>query len=234
MTENNPKNRLQEFCQKHKYDMPVYDYKNEEDDFNSEWGGFLSRCVIYIDSSTSIVGVGRGRSKKDAEKMAAQDVYNRLMKSTKHAVKDINTTLYYDIYIDIENINVNELSDLFDRKRYDKAKYVFKGFLSSNHHYAHTLQEYSKAGNNFEKILVPSTRRDAADIGMIMAMTSDICFRTNGRRMYTPDKIICVSRDKFSVAFCELSGQKFYDRIPSTEVIHCSCVKDLEVCLETK
>ena len=198
----NPKNRLQEYCYEQKIDLPIYDSQQTQHGFKSTVT-ITTRCDRHPRQSEKRA-VGIALRKKDAEKVAAHNLMTSL-KTQKVAERCIShnqlrsKSNYVAVYIDIENINVKHLQQLFDSCAFDPTQFLFIGCLSTGHHHALTLFEYK--GIAFQKILVPSTRSDAADIGMIMhALTH------HDGKAHT---VVFVSRDRFSCVFAELADKGF-------------------------
>jgi hypothetical protein len=141
--------------------------------------------------------------------------------NTKYISNDIlkDTNQYIAIYIDVENLknlSVKKLHSLFEEYKFDPTQYLFIGCLSNGHHHAET--DFIFEDIAFQKVLVPSTRNDAADIGMIMhALTH------HSGKAHT---IIFVSGDKFSCVFVELADKGFCTN-NKTKFIQCSNFTEL-------
>jgi len=223
----NPKNRLQEFCQRNSIALPIYD------DCRLENGEYYCKCTILYRQHI-FVGNGTSKKLKEAEKMSADDVLLQLHRHQLSQVRLVSRSDleriqgYVVIYIDMENINVNELSELLRYNKYDPTQYLFRGVLSIGHHYSETNFVFD--GIAFEKILVPSTRSDAADIGMIMHAMSSVSSRHNMENI--PRELIFVSRDRFSCVFIELCEKGFCMDNRNIKVVHCSNVLQLKGCLD--
>lgn len=214
MSHTNHKNRLQEYCQQHKIDLPSYNSFQTNNGF---------RCIITLHSDKiKKQSTGTGTKKKEAEKHAAQNMLKIITEEQTSKMIYIsheqlaNTHQYITIYIDLENLNVKQLQNLFNNYKFNPTQFLFIGFLSTGHHFAETLFEFKDIA--FEKILVPSTRSDAADIGMIMhALT------THNGKAHT---IVFVSRDRFSCVFSELADKGFCTST-KTKFKHCSNFKEM-------
>lgn len=236
----NSKNRLQEYCQSHDLDLPIY----RIDDSYATSSGF--RCISQITAKNGdkLTGYGIEQKIKSAEKRAALDILNKILEMHESEIQHISWPNldggYIAIYLDIENINVKELTQLFSTHKYDPTQFLFVGCLSTNHHYAETefgsIEEFD--GIAFEKVLVPSTRSDAADIGMIMHAlkhhNKSGKSGTSGHHDTVADRLIFVSRDKFSCVFVELSKKGFCFNNDVTKVDHCSCVEDMKRYLQVE
>lgn len=231
----NSKNRLQEFCQQNKLNLPLYDVYNN-DDVNS---GCTFHCKVSIVYENNVfAAIGHGLKVKEAEKAAAQALLDQLELHQASQIqvvnrKDFDGTAsangYTSIYIDMENINVNDLRTLFKYYRFNPDHYCFKGFLSVGHHYSET--EFIFDGISFEKILVPSTRSDATDIGMIMHAMRLLCAPHTRDDHVT--EIVLVSQDRFSCVFAEL-GEKGFCVVKNNrdiKVTHCSNILQLKALL---
>lgn len=221
-TQTSHKNRLQEYCQSERIGFPLYDsYKTQS--------GF--RCIAQLTTkdNTVLKGEGEGTKIKSAEKRAALNILSQLHKKHKSEIKIISRSTasekysYTVTYLDIENINVNQLEELFKTHKYDPTQFLFIGCLSTNHHYAQKQFDYE--GIAFEKVLVPSSRSDAADIGMIMHALRNHIHPLNHK---PASEIIFVSRDKFSCVFIELLNKNFCIDTEDIKALHCSCVNDMK------
>ena len=170
MSSKNCKNRLQEYCQQRKLPLPIYDAYRI--DINGDNKPFRCDAILINENGTHINGVGFGKRIKESEKDAARHILTILEKHQRSNIVHISNAYlkesqrYVAIYLDMENINVKHLSELFKLNRYDPNQFLFIGCLSTGHHYAQTTFNFD--GISFQKVLVPSTRSDAADIGMIM------------------------------------------------------------------
>ena len=140
-------------------DLPVYEqkYSNEE---AGEYmmGGFYMVCSIILNGET-MSGWGYAVKKKNAEKLAAQMILSKMEENDKSMIQYIpgrGDNGYMVVYLDMENINVNNLRRLFKYYRYDSGYFLFVGCLSTGHHYATT--EFGFEDIAFQKVLVPSTR----------------------------------------------------------------------------
>lgn len=225
MSNRNPKNRLQEYCQKNGTMLPEYNIIDLS----------TIECVILLNDKR-VVGRGHGPTRKTAEMMAAEDVLRVVDKYESSKVRVVsknisNSSYFIAVYIDMENINVNDLTELFKYNKYDPTQYIFYGFVSASHHYAQTDFSNNYEGIAFNKILVPSTRSDAADIGMIMTIMK----RWNDKNQCNPNELVIVSRDKFSRVFVDLIQNRFcFEDIEANalNVVYCSCVEDLKKALQ--
>jgi Double-stranded RNA binding motif len=221
---SNPKNRLQEFCQQNTLGLPIYDSDKMED------GLFHSKATILYQHKL-FFGHGKSLKIREAEKEAAEQILATIHErqlSQIQLVSRKDTAGFVAIYIDMENINVNELTDLFKLYKYNPKHFIFRGFLSIGHHYSETNFKFE--GIAFEKILVPSTRSDAADIGMIMHAMTAISLKHASPNI--PAHLIFVSRDRFSCVFIELGDKGFCIDGNVTKVSHCSNVSQLKEVLK--
>lgn len=224
MTESNPKNRLQEFCQKNRLELPKYELIAT----NSE-GDFMVECSIRRDGAR-MEATGEGLRVKEAGKMAAQNLLYKLQIQEERKVNYIRyngerkVKRRMVIYLDMENINVKQLQELFKYNQYEPEYFVFVGFLSTGHHYAQT--DFDFGGVTFEKILVPSTRSDAADIGIVMYVMENH-FEPDTEYTGCTSDIMIVSRDRFSCVFVELASKGFCFNSEMTKVHHASNLEEM-------
>lgn len=223
MTESNSKNRLQEYCQQNRLPLPKYESTPFDD-------GHTATCSIIIDDNT-ISGSGYANKVKEAEKMAAYVIMSKIESELQKRMRYISRADivgiggYIVVYLDIENINVKELRELFKYNRYNSDHILFVGCLSTGHHHATTVFEFE--GISFQKVLVPSTRSDAADIGMIMHAMSNHTYGANGANRVNGAngaacEIIFVSMDRFSSVFVELASKGFSFDVSKTNIYQAS------------
>lgn len=219
---SNYKNRLQEYCQKHRIALPVYNSYLLQ---NNEGGFKCNASIIYED------GRIRGESgifptKKESEKDAAKHILNLLEEHKNRKIQIISSQtpkskkhdFHVVVYLDMENINVKKLKEMFEVCKYDKSQYMFIGCMSTGHHHAQT--EFTFEGISFKKVLVPSTRKDATDIGMIMHAMSHYSGKV--------DNMVFVSNDRFSCVFSELGSKGFCVDSTKTYVHHSSNIIEMK------
>jgi len=117
------KNKLQEYCQKNKLDLPIYITNLVNEKY------FISEASITLDDVT-LAAEGYVKSKKkEAEMTSAMNLLHKLNKyleSNKITFTSKNLTY---ILIDLENVNIN---DLFHKYKFNN--YIFDVFVSNEDH----------------------------------------------------------------------------------------------------
>ena len=211
------KNKLQEFCQKMKLDLPGYLTEHLLD------GTF--QCTVKIDyNGRSYTASGNDRKKIMSEQKAAEALCMILQSYIKNG--DINIqqhnsfhqqnqnqeshSLYITgkrvyVFVDLENIT-NGLEEMFKSYQFIPAHYItFFGFLSHGHHNSKKRYSFSSFGttHTFGIFKVDSTRRDACDVALIMKITEMIL------SLQSPDLVIVASGDKFAPALVDAINTNF-------------------------
>ena len=146
----NDKNKLQEFCQKHKLLLPKYipTYDN----------GFISSVTITYNENTYHTKGNVCTKKKAAELSAATMMLGVIHKIKQEQIKTYTTVNIVYVLVDIENIH---MGDFFESRRFDEY-FCFIGFATENH------PSINIAPSQLLSIkTIKSDRRDAADILMI-------------------------------------------------------------------
>lgn len=231
------KNRLQEYCQHNRYGLPVYEYFGRS-------GGFECKCLIETNkldgngngngNGNVITSFGFGLNKKSASLQAAIEMLKTIKTHTHRTIVRNNIKTY--IFLDLENISVPELDRLFQHTHYEFESFEFIGFLSIGHHYTDKKFEYE--GINFKTNIVPNTRSDACDIGMVMSamrmITITECIMLNNVQV-PKERILFVSRDRFSSVFIELLSSNYCaPKFHRFDFLQVGSVSQLEKLLNTK
>jgi hypothetical protein len=174
------KNKLQEYYQKKSLPLPNYDTTKIVDQYVPTW-----ECKLTIENK---IFFGYDSKKTGAEIKAAELALDYLTSLKRSVVCTKSSTI---ILIDIENCPTI-FFELFDFKL--DVKIV--GFLSKNHPLNKKVVDYSEF-----IVRVPSTRKDAADVGMILYI---------GQHIDKYDEFIIVTYDHFadSVADCLADRKK--------------------------
>ena len=158
---NNSKNLLQEYCQKNHLHLPVYEISILE---INDYIFFQSKVNIVLKDGTKLKATGNlKKNKKAAEKAVAEELLDVLNEYLDKNKIRFNVNLPTRILIDLENIY---LGDLF--LNYDFSdNFIFEGFSTSHSSCLNALDS--------DKIIihtVKSTRRDAADVRLILYVSS--------------------------------------------------------------
>ena len=147
----NDKNKLQEFCQKHKLLLPKY----KQLPCNN---GFISSVTITYNENTYHTKGNVCTKKKTSELSAATTMLGVIRKIKKLEIKYYKTNNIVHVLVDIENIH---MGDFFESRRFDDY-FCFIGFATENH------PSINIAPSQLLSIkTIKSDRRDAADILMI-------------------------------------------------------------------
>jgi len=194
------KNKLQEFCQKHKNDLP--DYETNRIGGEDHQPIFKSSVTIfYEDIKYTKYGNSKPTSKK-AEISAAKEMLNHISSIVNSNIKEFKTDTKTYILIDMENIH---MGDFFDKYRFND-NYYFIGFSTENH------PSIKKASSKIVIQTIKSDRRDACDILMI-GITAQLL--NVNRNM----NIVIVTGDHFGPGLVDfINNFEAYDSIKSKSV----------------
>ena len=225
------KNKLQEFCQKLKLELPGYTTEHRLD------GSFECNVKIYY-NGRAYSGSGNDRKKILAEQKAAGSLCMILQLYIKNG--DINVDANFTnlnnsnqtqiepklisiagkkviVMVDLENIT-NGLDEMFQTYQFSPEKNItFFGFLSHGHHNSKKKYSFSSFGttHTFEIFKIDSTRRDACDVALIMKVTQMML------NLYSPPDIIVVaSGDKFAPALVDAINTNFLNRLNPVLAVH--------------
>ena len=195
------KNKLQEFCQKHKNDLPDYD--------TNRIGGTDHQPIFK--SSVTICHEGLKHTKygnpkptaKKAELSAAKEMLTYVENIVNDNIKEFETDVKTYILIDMENIH---MGDFFDKYRFND-NYYFIGFSTENH------PSIKKASSKITIQTIKSDRRDACDILMI-GMTAQLLTVNKNIK-----NIIILTGDHFGPGLVDfINNFEAYDSIKSKSV----------------
>ncbi len=168
---DNKKNKLQEFCQKQKIGLPLYEQINN-------MYGFVSSVSLKFQGKDFICLGSPKNNKKNSEKSAAEKLLHKLDEFIIiNKQKIVSVTPVY-VLIDLENIHVKDFLD-----SYHFENIYFIGFSSKNY------QVYTE---NMNIKVVDSLRRDAADILLTMYVAKLVLEKAGD--------IIVISKDHFGSA----------------------------------
>lgn len=178
------KNKLQEFCQKKRLDLPIYNtIRLESKDHKPR---FVSNVKINL-NNIEVNGKVKNK-KKDAEISAAEHCLNRLEKYLKLQKKDIFPKHETHILVDLENIKLGDLRD-----RYNFKNVMFHIFAVENSSCLSTLKS-----DDYIYHTVKSTKRDAADVLLIMFVSKILDKNIN---------LIILTQDHFGSALMDCIDQ---------------------------
>ena len=180
------KNKLQEYCQKYGYDMPVYHTIRIE---NTEAHlPLFDSYIIFNQKQYGPYEYLRAKNKKDAEKNIAEYVVNDLYKNAENNKIVYNGKQKLCLMIDIENKQkiIDEIEFSIDVQNIDI--YLF---LSKSHHSAENKKLYEK----YNMMVIDGIRSDAADTNMIFAA---------GKLYKDYDKMGIVTGDHFGQTLVEI------------------------------
>lgn len=152
------KNILQEYFQKNRLELPKY--KTQRLGGSDHQPVFVSEVILH----DGRVFTGTQESnKKAAELNVAQKVLNEIDFKPKKAVSTFNLKRKVGIFVDLENKPsiVEEINDSTD------ISVDIFAFASRDHP---SLLKLKQTEINCVKVEVPSTRKDGADIGLIMSV----------------------------------------------------------------
>nr|QBK91671.1 MAG: double-stranded RNA binding motif-containing protein [Pithovirus LCPAC302] len=149
----NPKNQLQEFCQKRSMVLPRYDTVQIESIYN--YPQFNCRVILTYNNIIYQTDGYNKSNKKKAELSAANAMLNKLdeirtSETQYYESKNVNVI----IYIDMENIHIG---DFFETRKFGKGIY-FQGVVTDNH------SSIKAAPKELKIHTIQSDRRDAADM----------------------------------------------------------------------
>lgn len=181
----NPKNQLQEYCQKRRLPLPVYDTKHMGPSHSPD---FVSTVVFKLKRESDTFQRIKGEMKKkaiDAEKSAATLALMRLSDTkNKFTIQSGNPLT---ILWDMENVNAKEF---FENNHIDGSSLNMIGFVTAHH--PQSLIQYP-----FDKVVkINSHHRDSADMALVMYLSSSITQGHGG------DYII-VTKDHFAASLDE-------------------------------
>lgn len=204
----NHKNELQEYCQKKGYEFPQYTTSSKCCQDNSLL--WFSVASVVIPDQSIIAKSGYHSNKKTAEKEAAKEMLFQLKSFNENQRTQLNASCNVVVYIDLENVSVPEMENVFNTTIFSE-NILFVGCLSVGHH--HIDHPFQYDGVRFEKVVIPNTRGDACDIGMIMHCLDKIksCNDDASKEKIgaKTECLIFVSRDRFSCVFIELANSGF-------------------------
>ncbi len=146
------KNKLQEYCQKNGLDLPIYETND----------GFISTVSIILENKCKLSGTGNIKKKKKASEISAAKKLIEVLKTylEKNKITFVSE-LPTRILIDLENVNLDKLFD-----KYNFKNYIFDVFISNED----CLKKLGKYRDNVNIYRVKSSRRDAADILMVLEL----------------------------------------------------------------
>ncbi len=178
------KNKLQEIIQRDGGPIPKY--------ITSRIGGtehqpIFKSLVIYTLSTVANKACGKeARNKKEAEQSAAQKAIQQLSLQPNSPRLRLDSTDQIYILIDLENVDIKKFMN-----KYSFNDYVdVYGFISEHH----PQSDNKIRGVNVIK--VPSSRPDAADVGMIMYATQISLNQLNSSLiLVSNDRIFCVLKE---------------------------------------
>jgi|694.fasta_scaffold39109_3 hypothetical protein len=147
------KNDLQEYIQKNKLEFPLYNSEKTQDD--NMW-----ICKLFVNSK--IYTSDKFPNKSSAEKHAAEIALLDIEMSKKYVELNMKNTF---IFIDLEN-RQTDIFDFFDTVKSQGITIV--GFISHEHVLLSKFQ--SITDNRFKLVEIPSTRKDATDIGLSLIL----------------------------------------------------------------
>ena len=225
------KNKLQEFCQKCKTDLPKYTTLNSVVVPSLTPFSLVFNSEVTISHNGQVYSAsGHGIRKIDAEQKAAEAlctilhsyIKNGYIALQSHGENQITKPKAIEVFadnvkvmvlVDLENVT-NGLRETF--MKYDfcpQNNFVFQGFLSMGHHNVARPDRFIFPTNtitmhsiNLSPISIDSTRRDACDIAMIMYATR--CLLRDDP-MQVPDIIVIASGDKFASALTDAINTRF-------------------------
>lgn len=168
------KNILQEFCQKEKIDLPVYETSIFED-------GFVSTAYVKLEDQILFAGGKFKNKKKQSELSAAKHLLGKLNTYLEDNKVDIFPNKPTRILVDLENIPIN---DLFSKYNFENV--IFEIFATENSSCLTKLDKKSDILMNIHT--VKSSRRDAADILMTLYVR---------QLFYNQENLIIITKDHF-------------------------------------
>ena len=158
------KNKLQEYCQRKKLELPIY--RTEQLISSAHNPKYKSVSTITLPDGTVLSAKGKIlRRKKDAEISAAEYLLEKLNGHLDKTKLRFTAKEQVKILIDLENV---PLLDFLDTYKFDN-KYTFETFSTCH---STALVNRTKFSNKVQVHTVKSTRRDAADILMVLYVSS--------------------------------------------------------------
>lgn len=194
----NPKNQLQEYCQKRKVPLPVYDTKHYGPSHLPE---FISTVRFKIFNNDDVFNKVAGEKKKravDAEKSAAEMALLKLVKTKRKFSIRLGNPL--TVLWDMENINAKEF---FENNHLDGSGLEMIGFATAHHPQSLIPYPFDKT------VKINSHHRDSADMALVMYLSSSIA---NGRGGH----YIVVTKDHFAASLSECVSNN--DIVPLEEI----------------
>ncbi len=220
----NPKNQLQEYCQKRGLVLPKYHTKRVGGEpHNPEFQSEVTLNEIYIsgDITRSDSGVNDNHiivpgdtcgSKKQAELSAATFVLDMLEHIKTQNTKHYQTGENIYIYIDIENVHIG---DFLEHHKFH-GNFYMTGVATANH------PAIKKISQGIKLRTINSDHKDAADTLMIYDI--GLCIE----RGYSGTYII-VTKDHFAASLCEIINS---DLGHLSKAYRCKSMEQLEEILE--
>lgn len=209
----NPKNQLQEFCQKHSLALPKYTIERVP------WEGdhdprFQSSVTVTWDKTYNGTG-DIEKTKKQAEIAAAEfmlgvieGVKNTNIKRYQRHVKDVC------VYIDLENIHIG---DFFDHHEFPDRGFYFTGYATANH------PSLKNIPSILNLLTVDSDHKDAADTLMIYDIGKSVGHDSSG--IY-----VIVTKDHFAAPLVEILNSD--TDIVEPIAYRCKSMEDIDSLLE--
>ena len=207
------KNMLQEYCQKVKIPLPVYETWKLEGPSHQP----VFQSMVRVTGHPNVYSEPCG-TKKKAELSAAKLMLQYISDNT--ITTKYNTNKRFFIWIDMENIH---MGDFFEHKQFNN-NYKFIGFSTEDHPSIRNVDKYPIIIKT-----IRSSRSDACDIlmvgyaGQVMAVSKygSASWYTNGDPepehddnvfpVYKDDTIIIVTKDHFGDALVEYIEQSIDD-----------------------
>lgn len=141
---------LNEYYQKRKLEMPVYQIKTKPD------GTFVSGIMLLGGEDTGKTFVSKcAFTKKQSKQMVARQVLDFLAGKKKQIVRKEKTIMY--VLIDMENVHYKTFFNDYEFS----ANIRFVGFVTRSHALA-------KREHPFKVVKINSDRRDVVDVRLIM------------------------------------------------------------------
>ena len=181
------KNKLQEYFQKRKLPLPKYYSYSEGRSHESLW-----KSTVELYNGSKYTG-DPCKSKTLAEASAANIALLDHMDRKDKVL--ISEDIMISILVDIEN-KPNFVDDVLEKIDLNKCNIDLYIFISEGHH--NIGKEWDN--NKVFKQVIPSTRKDAADIGMIL-FTGKLISNNDY------DKIIVVTSDHFGIVIEECTSR---------------------------
>lgn len=209
------KNVLQEYCQKKKIPLPVYDtskvytFRCDVSSFS-----FVSKVLVSIGGENTQETSDKYNSKKEAESDAARKMYYKISNNQQNFTnqfdfKDLYPKFHNNnssasieasrlegpltstaIFIDLENLNKTKEYSYLAQKYSSDDRIILLGFISEYHHLA-------RNDFPFKVIKIKSNRSNACDVGL--SMYCSLYLKENP----SIGNVIIASRDNFAGACVE-------------------------------